>query len=409
MPTAITRAPITPLRSKSLIGSVIDGSTALLAEQSHDIVRFAMGAPSEDLIPMTALDRAFASARGGRYDYGATEGQAELREQILRLSEFAGTPTADERLLITTGGMQGLDLAFKLFVSPGDLVVIETPTYTNGYATALSYGAQVLPVPVDGAGMVVEALPELVERAGRTPRAIYTIPTFQNPTGVTLTRRRRELLLELAERWGSVIIDDDPYGLLRFDGEHVPGFAELSPGHPLLFQVRTLSKVVAPGLRVGWIDVDPEVRRLAINAKQAMDTCTSVPVQTAVAEYLGSGGLETHIGEIRGIYRDRKNAMRFALARHFGDRAVATDPEGGFFLWLTLAEDAAGLDTEALFPAALNDGVAYIPGPAFTTDGSLNNALRLCFATSSPDRIDEGVRRLATTVQRAIDQGGAAT
>lgn len=407
MIAATTPAPITRDRSRSLIGSVIDASTALLAEQRHDIVRFAMGAPSEDLIPMSELDRAFAGARAGRYDYGATEGQPELREQLLRLSAFAGNPSTAERQLVTTGGMQGLDLAFKLFVAPGDLVVLESPTYTNGYATALSYGAEVLPVPVDQDGMVVEALPELVKKAGRTPRAIYTVPTFQNPTGVTLSRRRRELLIELAERWGAMIIDDDPYGLLRFDGEHIPTFAEIAPGHPLLFQVRTLSKVVAPGLRVGWIDVDPEVRRLAINAKQAMDTCTSVPVQNAVAGYLDSGGLEAHVTELRGIYRERKNAMRNALDQHFGGRATATDPEGGFFLWLTLTGDAASIDTETLFPEALADGVAYIPGPAFTTDGSLRNALRLCFATSSPDRIDEGVRRLAATVQRTIDQGGA--
>ncbi|NWL26617.1 aspartate aminotransferase [Paenarthrobacter ureafaciens] len=398
---------ITPARSRDLVGSVIDASTALLAEQQHDIVRFAMGAPSEDLMPMERLDQAFSNAGRGRYDYGATEGEPQLREQILHLSEWAGSPTRDERLLVTTGGMQGLDLAFKLFVARGDLVVVEAPTYTNGYATALSYGAEVLAAPVDGQGLVVEALPELVKHAGRAPRAIYTIPNFQNPTGVTMTRARRELLLQLAEQWGSVIIDDDPYGLLRFDGDHVPGFAEIAPDHPLLFQVRTFSKVIAPGLRIGWIDVDPEVRRLAINAKQAMDTCASVPVQTAVATYLGSGDLQRHIAGLRGIYRDRKNAMRSSLQRHFGDLATATDPEGGFFLWLTLTGEASAIDTERLFPRALTDGVAYIPGPAFTTDGSLRNALRLCFATSSPERIDEGIQRLARTVRHDLVATGA--
>lgn len=399
-------APFTAVRERELVGSVIDGSTALLAEQQHDIVRFAMGAPSEDLMPMHQLDAAFANAGHGRYDYGATEGEPQLREQILRLSEWAGMPTRDERLLVTTGGMQGLDLAFKLFVARGDLVIVEAPTYTNGNATALSYGADVVAAPVDAHGLVVEALPEIVERAGRAPRAIYTIPNFQNPTGVTLTRERRERLIELAEQWGSVIIDDDPYGFLRFAGAHTPGFAEIAPDHPLVFQVRTLSKVIAPGLRTGWIDVDPEVRRLAINAKQAMDTCTSVPVQTAVAHYLGTGHLEHHLSGLRGIYRERKNAMRSAIERHFGDLATATDPEGGFFLWLTLAADAGRIDTEALFPKALADGVAYIPGPAFTTDGSLRNALRLCFATSSPERIEQGVARLAATVRRELDRTG---
>lgn len=395
-----TLSPAFADRAELLIGSVIDASTALLAEQQHDIVRFAMGAPSEDLMPMAEIDEAFAKHAVGRYDYGESQGEPVLRRQILRLSERLGLDTADDRILVTNGGMQGLDIAFKLFVDPGDLVVAEAPTYSNGNATALSYGADILPVPTDDRGMIVEALPELVERAGRAPRAIYVIPNFQNPTGVTLSRERRELLLELAERWNAMIIDDDPYGMLRFDGASEPSFAELAPRHPLLFQVRTFSKTIAPGLRTGWIDVDPAVRELAINAKQAMDTCSSVPVQRAVADLLADGHLERHIDRMLPIYRERKDAMRASLARHFGDAAVATDPEGGFFLWVTFAGDLADLDTEELFPAALADGVAYIPGPAFTVDASLRNALRLCFATSSPERIEAGVSRLAHAIRR---------
>lgn len=384
-------------RSELLVGSVIDASTALLAEQSHDIVRFAMGAPSEDLMPMAEIDEAFAAAELGRYDYGESQGEPELREQILALCERQGVPTSDERILVTNGGMQGLDIAFKLFVDPGDLVIAESPTYTNGNATALSYGADILPAPMDGGGMIVDALPELV--GDRTPRAIYTIPNFQNPTGVTLEHERRVRLLQLAERWNAVIIDDDPYGMLRFGGEPVPGFAEIAPGHPLVCQVRTFSKTVAPGLRTGWIDVDPSARELAINAKQAMDTCSSVPVQRAVAGFLAAGHLERHVTRMLPIYRERKEAMRRSLERHFGANAVATDPEGGFFLWVTFTGELAGIDTERLFPRALAEGVAYIPGPAFTIDGSKRGELRLCFATSSPERIEEGVARLARAIE----------
>jgi 2-aminoadipate transaminase len=390
-----------PFAQRALVGSVIDASTALLGQQEHDIVRFAMGAPSEDLMPVAQLDESFARARHGRYDYGETEGEPRLREEILRLSAAAGVDTSDDRLLVTTGGMQGLDLIFKIFVDPGDLVIVEAPTYTNGNATALSYGAQTVGARVDDDGMVVEELPELVERAGRAPRVIYTIPNFQNPSGVTMSRARRELLLELAERWGSVILDDDPYGRLRFRGEEVANFAELAPRHPLVCQVRTFSKIIAPGLRCGWIDVDPAVRALAINAKQAMDTCSPVPVQNAVADYLGSGHLGTHLDRLTPIYFERQQAMRAALRRHFGDAAVATDPDGGFFLWLTFRSE--DVDTEALFPAALRRGVAYIPGPAFTTDATMRNSLRLCFATSSPERIDEGVARLAAAVTATQD------
>lgn len=399
-------ALLSPPRShRALVGSVIDSSTALLAEQTHDIVRFAMGAPSEDLMPIAELDEAFASARTGRYDYGDSAGEPRLREQILRLAAEAGAPTRDERLLVTTGGMQGLDLAFKLCVDPGDLVIVEAPTYTNGHATALSYGAEVVGAPTDAHGLVVEALPGIVERAGRAPKAIYTIPTFQNPTGVTMSRERRVRLLELAERWGALVIEDDPYGMLRFGGDRVESLAEIAPGHPLVFQVRTFSKTVAPGLRVGWIDVDPELRDRAIAAKQAMDTCTGVPAQHGVAAFLEAGHLRPHLDRLLPLYRERKVAMRRELARAFGDRATATDPDGGFFLWVTFGGDLAGVDTEELFPAALAEGVAYIPGPAFTVDGSMRDALRLCFATSSPERIAEGVDRLA----RAVAGAGAAS
>lgn len=390
-----------------LIGSVIDASTALLAQQEHDIVRFAMGAPGEDLIPVAQLDEAFAQASRGRYDYGESEGEPALREQIARLSHAAGVDTDDERILVTSGGMQGLDLAFKIFVDPGDLVLVEAPTYTNGYATARSYGADVVAAPMDENGLAVEQLPELVDRLGRTPRIIYTIPNFQNPTGTTLSYERRQLLLELAERWNTVILDDDPYGRLRFAGSDQPGFANIAPRHPLVFQVRTFSKLIAPGLRTGWIDVDPRIRSLAVNAKQAMDTCSNVPTQHALTHYLASGHLDEHLARLTPVYRERKDAMRASLERHFGDRVVSTDPEGGLFLWLSFAGaaagiDAAGIDTERLFPDALREGVAYIPGPAFTVDGSMRNALRLCFATSSPERIELGVARLARAVERAM-------
>ena len=386
-----------------LVGSIIDSSTSLLAAQSHDIVRFAMGAPNADLIPQAEFDACFQDAAPGRYDYGASEGEPRLIEQILRVAALAGEPTTADRVLVTTGGMQGLDLAFKMLIAPGDLVVVEGPTYTNGNSTALSYGAELLEAPTDENGLMVELLPELVRRRGRTPAAIYTIPNFQNPTGTTLSRERRELLLQLAEEWDCAIIDDDPYGLLRFSGEPVPSFAELSPGNPRVISVRTFSKILAPGLRVGWIDADPSLRTLAIHAKQAMDTCTGVPVQHAVARFLEGGGLEPHLARLRPIYHERKDAMRQALADRFGDAVTTTDPDGGFFLWLTLRGTYEHVDTQRLFETALQEGVAYIPGPSFSAGGHFQNALRLCFATSSSARIEEGVTRLGNALDRALN------
>ena len=385
-------------RAVDLVGSVIDSSTSLLARQNHDIVRFAMGAPSDDLMPVELLDRYAAHRVPSKYSYGATEGEPTLVEQIVKLQAEHGVTTTAERITVTTGGMQGLDLACKLFVDPGDMVVVEGPTYTNGNATALSYGAQLLEVPVDEHGLDVDALQERVQATGRNPKAIYTIPNFQNPSGVTLTKARRERLLELAERWGSMIIDDDPYGLLRFEGAAVPSMAELDPGNPRLFSVRTFSKILAPGLRVGWVDADPSLKRLLVNAKQAMDTCTSVPAQVTVSEFLAGGHLEPHLKRVLDLYSERKEAMRAALVDAFGTSAWSTDPEGGFFLWVTFAD--RDIDTQLMFERALAEGVAYIPGPAFSAEGNYTNALRLCFATSTPERIRQGVSRLANALQQ---------
>ncbi len=388
-------------RADGLVGSVIDSSTSLLHQQTHDIVRFAMGSPAAEAVPSAALAKIaeleLSPDSSDAYDYAATEGDPPLREALLAALHGTGDATTVDRLFVTAGGMQGLDLAFKIFVDPGDLVVVESPTYTNGSATALSYGAELLEAPVDEDGLVVEQLPELVARAGRTPKAIYTIPSFQNPSGTTLSLPRRQRLLELANEWGSIVIDDDPYGLLRFEGDAVPTMRELGAGDPLVFSVRTFSKIVAPGLRVGWVDADPRLQQLLINAKQAMDTCTNLPAQRLLTRFLADGLLEDHLQTQRAEYRRRKHAMQDALAEHLGDIARWTDPEGGFFLWVTLTN---GVDTQELFEVALAEGVAFIPGSAFSAAGRFRDALRLCFASTAPDRTREGVVRL----RRAIDR-----
>ena len=321
-------------RAADLVGSVIDSSTSLLASQTHDIVRFAMGAPAPEAIPTEVLAGIGAETIGAgahaAFDYAATEGDPGLRAALVE--ELAGTTDATTlgRLTITSGGMQGLDLACKLFVDPGDLVVVESPTYTNGSATALSYQADLLEVPVDDDGLRVDLLEELVRRAGRTPKVVYAIPTFQNPSGASMSLERRRRLLELARSWGSVVIDDDPYGMLRFEGEPLPTLHELAAGDPLVFSVRTFSKIVAPGLRVGWVDTAPELQPLLINAKQAMDTCTNHPLQRLLSRFLEDGHLGAHLETQRAEYGRRKRAMQQALEAHFSGRARWTDPQGGF-------------------------------------------------------------------------------
>lgn len=389
-------------RAEQLVGSVIDSSTSLLAAQEHDIVRFAMGAPAAETVPTEEFrDIATKVFTDHSFTYGATEGEPVLLRQLLAYLESTGEPTSEERVTITAGGMQGLDIAFKMYVDPGELVVVESPTYTNGSATALSYGADLLEAPMDSDGLIVESLEELVAASGRTPKAIYTIPNFQNPSGTTLSLARRERLIELAHQWNAVIIDDDPYGLLRFSGSDLPGFQQLSPHDPLIFSVRTFSKILAPGLRVGWVDTDPSVRQLVINSKQAMDTCTNVPNQHIIAEYIRRGGLDEHLAGLRREYSRRKDAMLDSIGRHLGGRVATTDPDGGFFLWVTLLGEDARLSTQALFETALAEGVAFIPGPALSASGKFDDALRLCFASSTPERTEEGVIRLTRALDRA--------
>jgi 2-aminoadipate transaminase len=388
-------------RAAGLVGSVIDSSTSLLHRQTHDIVRFAMGSPAAEAVPAKILaaiaEEALGPDAADAYDYAATEGDPVLRDALLAELRGSSDETTADRLLITAGGMQGLDLACKLFVDPGDLVVVESPTYTNGSATALSYGAELLEVPVDADGLQVDQLTELVAATGRRPKAIYTIPTFQNPSGTTLSLDRRRALLEMADGWGAVVIDDDPYGLLRFAGEQLPSLRELGGGNPLVFSVRTFSKIIAPGLRVGWVDAAPELQQLLINAKQAMDTCTNLPAQRLVARFLADGHLDAHLLTLRAEYLGRKAAMQEALSEHLGDIATWTDPEGGFFLWVTLTN---GVLATELFEVALAEGVAFIPGNAFSAAGRFPDALRLCFASTTADRTREGVIRL----RRAIDK-----
>lgn len=397
--------PPLPLSARvaGITGSIIDSSTSLLQRQKHDIVRFAMGSPAADALPTEAFRELSRSILGGEdsspYDYGPTEGELGLRESLRAfLRQQRGEEVALERLLITAGGMQGLDLVCKLFVEAGDLVAVESPTYTNGIATITGYEGEVLEIPTDRDGMRVEVLERLCEERGSKPKLIYVIPNFQNPSGTTLSLARRERLVALAREWGAVILEDDPYHLLRFEGAALPSLEQLAGDSAQVIGVHTFSKILAPGLRVGWLTAEPRIITLMIAAKQSMDTCTNVPMQRVVAAFLDEGLMEAHLRRLRDLYRERKVGMQAALAEGLGEAdARWTDPQGGFFLWLEL-EDR--IDTEQLFPLAVAEGVAFIPGNAFSLDGEFGNALRLCFASTDPERTHTGIQRL----RRAIDK-----
>jgi 2-aminoadipate transaminase len=387
-------------RAAGIPGSPIDRSIALLRAERADIVSFAIGAPAPAAIPAAAL-RAIAAellADDGALNYGPTEGEADLRAAILEQRALRDGPGGAGELLVTAGGTQGIDLVCKLFVDRGDLVIAESPTYTNGVAIATSYEGEVRRCPVDGDGMMVDKVPDIVRRADRRPKLFYVIPNFQNPGGATLSPARRERLLELAERYDALILEDDPYGLLHYDAPPPASLYALDGGRGRVIAVRSFSKILAPGLRAGWVMGAPAVIRAFVAARQGMDTCANVLGQRMIAAFLRTGALAAHLASLRTAYRARRDAMLAALDDQFGETAGVrwTRPGGGAFLWLTLPP---GMSGDALAAAALAEGVACVPGSAFVGPDEPDNALRLCFTHPDVDAIIEGVRRL----RRAYD------
>ena len=388
-------------RVAGIVGSPIDRSIGLLQSAPRDLVAFSIGAPAAEALPDRALAQAAAAALAadpvGALSYGPTEGEASLRTALLAWLDAAGGAVAEAELLVTAGGTQGLDLACKLFVGKGDLVVAETPTYSNAIAIIGGYEGRVLRCPVDAEGLMVERLPGLLD--GARPKLVYVNPTFQNPSGTTLSLERRRALLQLAERWDALLLEDDPYALLGFGQPPPPSLWSLDSTRRRVVSVRTFSKILAPGLRVGWVQAPAAILARMVAAKQGLDTCTGVLGQRLVAAFLAQGLMGPHLERLSAEYRRRRDAMVEALRRHFGELAGVswTEPDGGFFLWLTLPAATA---VERLFPLALEEGVAFIPGSAFRAPGEGANELRLCFAHPTPAAIETGIARL----KRAYDR-----
>lgn len=382
-------------RASLIAGSPIDRTIELL--DAPAVISLAMGSPAPETLPRAALAGAALAAlgdpSGAALNYAPTPGDPFLRAALLGYLDGRGVCPAHEQLLITAGGMQGLDLAFKLFVGPGDLVVTESPTYPNGTAAIASYEGRVLEVPVDCDGMVVEDVPALVEAVGREPKLFYVIPNFQNPSGTTMSLDRRLRLLDLADEYGALVVEDDPYAWLGFDGFELPSLWSLAGEHGRVVAVHTFSKTLAPGLRVGWTLASEAVVSRMVAAKQSVDTCANALGQRVIATLLSSGFMDAHLANLRQTYEQRRDVLLGALDDHFGDvRACEwTRPRGGMFLWLSLPP---ATDAGALVGGALRQGVAVIAGSAFSPSGLYQNSLRLSFSHARPAELREAVRRL---------------
>jgi 2-aminoadipate transaminase len=376
-----------------------------------DIISFAGGLPAPDVFPVEefrqACERVMRDHGAQALQYSTTEGFVPLREMIARHTSRYGIEINVNNILITTGSQQALDLIGKIFINPGDRILVESPTYLGALQAWDAYGAEYVSVPADQHGMITDALEEAL-RTG--PKFIYVLPNFQNPTGTTLSLERRLKLVELADRYGVPVIEDDPYGQLRYEGEHLPSVATLDgrirKNHDACYRgnviyLSTFSKILAPGLRLAWIIAPPEVICKLVQAKQGADLHTATFNQMAAYEVSRGGFLDRHIQVIRRVYRERRDVMLAAMNRYFPPEVEWTHPEGGLFLWATLPED---LDSADVLQAAVERKVAFVPGAPFHPCGGGHNTLRLNFSNATPENISTGIQRLGEVIYEQVHE-----
>lgn len=327
--------------------------------------------------------------------YGMTEGQPKLRQELASLMAQRGCPTDAQDILVTTGSQQALDLIARTLIDEGDSVVLERPTYLAAIQVLQLAGARMLTLPGDAQGARIELLPELT--GGKRPKLIYVVSNFANPSGACLSLERRKLLLQWAVANQVFVIEDDPYGDLRFAGERLPSLLELARGiagaEKCCGYVSSLSKTIAPGLRLGWAVLPPLLRESAIKVKQSMDLHTASFTQEIAAQYLESGLLAEHLTKVRAAYRGRGEALAEALVQTFGNELEFNQPEGGMFLW---GRFKSGIDTRKLLDLARQQGVIFVPGDTFYSDFPDISSLRLSFVTCGEDQLRIGVDRLAS-------------
>ncbi|MEU3724421.1 PLP-dependent aminotransferase family protein [Streptomyces sp. NPDC031705] len=391
---ASTVAALPPFASRaSAVGSSPVREILALTERPG-VISFAGGLPAPELFDTEGLRAAYDTALTGAgaaraLQYSTTDGVPELRAAVAARAAARGLATSADDVLVTTGSQQGLTLLAATLLEPGDTVLVENPTYLAALQCFGLAGARVLPVPCDGHGLLPDALAEITAR--ERPKLLYTIPTFQNPTGRTLPARRRAEVARIAARLGLWLVEDDPYGDLRYEGAHQPWIAAHPGAEDRTALLGSFSKVMAPGLRLGWLRAPAALRRAAVVAKQAADLHTSTVDQLAAAHYLGAHDLDAHVARVRDAYRTRRDALLAGLGGALPPGSEWNRPEGGMFVWARLPE---GYDAGALLKSAVAHDVAYVPGAPFFTGTPDPRTLRLSFTTHTPQEITEGLERL---------------
>jgi 2-aminoadipate transaminase len=365
-----------------------------------EVISLAGGLPAPELFPIDQYRRAFEwvleTNGSAALQYGPSEGYRPLRELLAARMTRLGIPAEPEHVLITNGSQQGLDLIGKILLNPGDAVCLENPSYMGAIQAFDSYQAEYVIVPMDDDGMRSEELDAILRR--HPVKFIYALPNFQNPSGRTMSLERREILVETARKHGVPIVEDDPYGELRFEGDSLPSIRSLWPEG--VVYLGTFSKILAPGFRLGWMVAPHGLYDEMVFGKQPADLHTSTAAQMATYEVCKEEGfLDAHIQNIRDVYRRRRDVMLRALERHFPEGCTWTRAQGGLFVW---AELPSGIDTRELLADALEENVAFVPGQSFHADRSGHNTMRLNFSNVTEDRIEEGIARLGRAIEHRL-------
>ena len=397
------------LRTKGIRSSAI--RELLKLTEKPDMISFAGGLPSPEAFPIQRFEEAchkvLAQKAARALQYSATEGYEPLRELIANNMARYGIEARVENVMITSGSQQALDLIGKLFINRGDRVLVEAPTYLGALQAFNTYGADYISVPVDDDGLRTD----LLEKPLRTgPKFMYVLPNFQNPAGTTLSEGRRHELVLMADRYGIPIIEDDPYGQLRYEGEHIPPLVVIDrenlrrdDGYSIgnVIYLSTFSKTLAPGIRLGWIVAPPEIITKLVQLKQGTDLHTSTFNQYVAYEVARDGFLDQHVKFIRKLYRERRDVMLEALQESFPPEVTWTHPHGGLFLWVTLPRD---LDMQEVLQSAIHENVAFVPGDPFYAHPETESSqhMRLNFSSATPEQIREGIMRLSLAVKSQL-------
>jgi len=379
----------------------------LKVTQDPEIISFAGGLPNPDSFPMDNLGEAIDSVMKNygkiALQYGTTPGVKELRETIVERASKDGVNTNPDDVVIMSGSQQALDAVGKLFLNPGDMAIVGSPTYLGGINAFRSYESNLTGVPLDKDGMSVDILEDTIKRLLKEdilPKFIYTIPNFQNPAGVLMPESRRKKLIEIANEYDLIIVEDDPYGKLRYDAQPIRPIKAFDDEGRVIY-ISTFSKILAPGFRLAWTIASDEISRKINICKQALDLCTNTFSQFIAFEFIRMGFLDLHIMSICEMYKPKRDIMISSMKKYFPEGYVCHKPKGGMFAWVTLQE---GIDTEIMFLDAIKEKVAYVHGKAFYVDGGGANSMRLNFSYPTNQQIDEGIKRLGNVIREKVEK-----